>query len=482
MGEWTVAGRPWLRQLAARMAAAGGSESIFSLVEQDDPGAAAAKPGCMQQVQECLAEVATGRCERVDLRRCLSGVLEMLTMMSDFDAFKAMMLEHKEEREGFGADMPAEAQSAGITEAASAGADETFSVGSDDDVNLEEVSPQSAGITEAVADGSTSLEQMKHKLEEYIASEAFVALRREFCSAHCDYFEDDGEEKLEYTEAHWEYESSVNDAMERHFSRTGMEFDMLEFTTMVAAHPETMDPGLLEVMSTMSEFEAFKAMVLEFKQGRGMRPSDRLGAGPDAAISATERERRLQDAKDVRAGIHQHIVLAAVQRQGPSGPGRRPGAPRPAEPGPEQFAAWFKEEDLRGLRQAVRGLQSLLPDRRAEASLPPSPQALDALDVVEYVGESAVERLRAAAEYLYRIAQERKCHVRAVQDEWLTEPSARQAAAATCAGQASTGPQQGPQADHQEEALDLSVELAVDAGRRGSLLVWQIRLNVSPVY
>ncbi|KAK3255323.1 hypothetical protein CYMTET_35489, partial [Cymbomonas tetramitiformis] len=157
-------------------------------------------------------------------------------------------------------------------------------------------------------------------------------------------------------------------------------------------------------------------------------------------------------------------------------------APRPAEPGPEQFAAWFKEEDLRGLRQAVRGLQSLLPDRRAEASLPPSPQALDALDVVEYVGESAVERLRAAAEYLYRIAQERKCHVRAVQDEWLTEPSARQAAAATCAGQASTGPQQGPQADHQEEALDLSVELAVDAGRRGSLLVWQIRLNVSPVY
>lgn len=113
------------------------------------------------------------------------------------------------------------------------------------------------------------------ELELIMMDEEFNKRVGEFTEKHCSLFEDNDENKLEYTSVFSEYTSMIEEYIEEKLGAAIQSFDMAAFCARLAASPEDL-PDALDTLSALADFEAFKAMMLSCKVGSSIEKGDSL--------------------------------------------------------------------------------------------------------------------------------------------------------------------------------------------------------------
>lgn len=106
-------------------------------------------------------------------------------------------------------------------------------------------------------------------LEDLLISPEFEEVQSNFGRAHCNVFEESGENKLVYTQIFEEYSNLLEDAISTHLSAAVEGFDMMEFVGMLNARKDELNGEVFDMMLTLTEFDSFKELMLSYKQNAG---------------------------------------------------------------------------------------------------------------------------------------------------------------------------------------------------------------------
>lgn len=109
-------------------------------------------------------------------------------------------------------------------------------------------------------------DQMIGVLEDYIIDPSFGSLQNDFFKAHMDVFVDMEENKLEYTPIHQKYVDLLEASFATRLTRDVPHFDMTEFLTMIEDRKEEIPGDIMDLLSSLDDFEMFKSMILAFKR------------------------------------------------------------------------------------------------------------------------------------------------------------------------------------------------------------------------
>lgn len=102
-------------------------------------------------------------------------------------------------------------------------------------------------------------------LEETIMDPMFADLQQDFCSAHCQVFENTEENKLEYTGLFNEYTELIEGHIEMHLHERIEDFDMSEFLMMCEERKDEVVGDVFDILLSCSDFEEFKSLMLSHR-------------------------------------------------------------------------------------------------------------------------------------------------------------------------------------------------------------------------
>jgi ADP-ribosylation factor 2-binding protein len=114
-------------------------------------------------------------------------------------------------------------------------------------------------------------------IEDIMIDETFQNLQQRFLEQHYTVFEDVEENKLAYTDIHQQYVQTVEKFLEAELVQRMPSFNMAEFQKQLVARKKHLDGEVFEVLLTITDFLAFKELVLDYKkekEGRGFDLGD----------------------------------------------------------------------------------------------------------------------------------------------------------------------------------------------------------------
>eukprot|EP00906_Rhabdomonas_costata_P031777 RCo044845 len=127
-----------------------------------------------------------------------------------------------------------------------------------------------ASLAELRLDDPDSIEGVAHRrfdwsiaeLEALVHSDAFAGRQRQFLLEHCGEFDDGEENKLIYTEIFGKYLLEIETYIIAHLKSKVPSFDLEEFMEILEERHLEVSSDVLDVLASMSDFEAFKALIL----------------------------------------------------------------------------------------------------------------------------------------------------------------------------------------------------------------------------
>ncbi|KAJ3035479.1 ADP-ribosylation factor-like protein 2-binding protein [Rhizophlyctis rosea] len=112
---------------------------------------------------------------------------------------------------------------------------------------------------------------------------SFTTLQTDFFSATYHHFTPDEENKLVYTDVFHQYVTLVEAFIEKRLRSRLPWFDMQEWVGMLKSRPDTTDGDVFEILTTLGDFNAFKEMILAYreeKEGTALDLSSLLSVTP----------------------------------------------------------------------------------------------------------------------------------------------------------------------------------------------------------
>ncbi|XP_052062978.1 ADP-ribosylation factor-like protein 2-binding protein isoform X2 [Mytilus californianus] len=123
------------------------------------------------------------------------------------------------------------------------------------------------------SDVDTKFDETIGHIEDIIMEDEFQTLQNNFLEKYYHEFEDSEENKFVYTDIHREYIELIEKYLEDELSKRIPEFSMAEFTRQIMERRNELDGEIFEMLSTFSDFMAFKEMFLDYradKEGRSV--------------------------------------------------------------------------------------------------------------------------------------------------------------------------------------------------------------------
>eukprot|EP00899_Mesostigma_viride_P017285 jgi/Mesvir1/25558/Mv01795-RA.1 len=132
-------------------------------------------------------------------------------------------------------------------------------------------------------------------LEEIIMDPSFDQPQVELCRRHCHQFDEAEENKLVYMEIFKEYTFLVESAIEHRLTQKVPGFSMNEFLGMLKAK-EHLEGDVFDLLLTLSDFAAFKELMLSHKHAMAAEKQAAAGQSDDGGIlSIVARKMRHED-------------------------------------------------------------------------------------------------------------------------------------------------------------------------------------------
>lgn len=120
-------------------------------------------------------------------------------------------------------------------------------------------------------------------IEDIIMDDAFQALQSNFMEQNYEEFEDAEENKFIYTDIHQNYIQSLEHFMEQELASRIPGFSMESFLSHLSRQRKDLEGEIFEMLLTFTDFEAFKEMMVDYrneKEGRGIDLSDGICVTP----------------------------------------------------------------------------------------------------------------------------------------------------------------------------------------------------------
>eukprot|EP00735_Rhodelphis_limneticus_P013131 TRINITY_DN6655_c0_g1::TRINITY_DN6655_c0_g1_i1::g.20285::m.20285 TRINITY_DN6655_c0_g1::TRINITY_DN6655_c0_g1_i1::g.20285 ORF type:complete len:209 (-),score=43.90,sp/Q5ZKW5/AR2BP_CHICK/44.96/5e-32,ARL2_Bind_BART/PF11527.3/5.4e-27 TRINITY_DN6655_c0_g1_i1:540-1166(-) len=111
------------------------------------------------------------------------------------------------------------------------------------------------------------------KLEDILMDDAFVRTQNQFLAKHCGVFEDNEENKLEYTSLFEEYNQLVEQYLERRLTEEIPNFSMDKLARLLETRTkEELEGDVFDLLLTISDFISFRELMIDYKKGRNIAP------------------------------------------------------------------------------------------------------------------------------------------------------------------------------------------------------------------
>ncbi|KAJ3005010.1 ADP-ribosylation factor-like protein 2-binding protein [Thoreauomyces humboldtii] len=112
----------------------------------------------------------------------------------------------------------------------------------------------------------TKFDAVVGELEDMLMDPYFVELHDSYLAEHCEVFTDDEENKLVYTPIFQDYVKLIEQFIEKRLRARLPWFSMASFLGMIKSRQESLDGDVFDVLSSLADFDAFKELMLGFKQ------------------------------------------------------------------------------------------------------------------------------------------------------------------------------------------------------------------------
>ncbi|XP_014278211.1 ADP-ribosylation factor-like protein 2-binding protein [Halyomorpha halys] len=111
-------------------------------------------------------------------------------------------------------------------------------------------------------------------IEDILIDEEFLELQKCILEKHCEEFDETEENKLCYTSVFEEYVSIMESYIEQRLKKEIIGFDLEEFYEELHKRRDSLDGEVFEVLYTLSDFIAFKEMILCYKNAKDGKTAD----------------------------------------------------------------------------------------------------------------------------------------------------------------------------------------------------------------
>jgi len=149
--------------------------------------------------------------------------------------------------------------------------------------------PEDEVLFEDVQDDTRQFDEAVGALEEMLIDPSFTSFHTSFLDTHCGVFDASDENKLEYTTIHSSYVRGMEELISRYLKQCfGEEFTMDALLGEVEKRgEEELSEDVFDVLATMADFEAFKALILDHKQKINKQEQSTTG-GVDASSMSVQ--------------------------------------------------------------------------------------------------------------------------------------------------------------------------------------------------
>jgi len=101
--------------------------------------------------------------------------------------------------------------------------------------------------------------------EEVLISPEFTKLQNSFCSRHCQIFQENDENKLEYTTIFDQYTESIEGFLENQVRKVVPDFQIDRFASLCSKRQNEMTGDVFDTLLSCGDFEEFKFIMLSYK-------------------------------------------------------------------------------------------------------------------------------------------------------------------------------------------------------------------------
>ncbi|KAJ3153239.1 ADP-ribosylation factor-like protein 2-binding protein [Geranomyces variabilis] len=112
----------------------------------------------------------------------------------------------------------------------------------------------------------TKFDAVVGELEDVLMDPYFVDLHDTYLADHCAQFSDDEENKLVYTEIFQEYVKLIEKYIDQRLKARLEWFSMSTFLQMIKTRKDSLEGDVFDVLSSLADFDAFKELMLSYKQ------------------------------------------------------------------------------------------------------------------------------------------------------------------------------------------------------------------------
>lgn len=104
------------------------------------------------------------------------------------------------------------------------------------------------------------------QLQEIVIEDAFDQMQSEFMEKYYKQFEDKSENKLVYTDIFKKYTQVTEGYLESNLKKRLPQYKIEEFYKMLKSRKHKIDDQLLDTLLSLTDFQQFKEMMLEYKR------------------------------------------------------------------------------------------------------------------------------------------------------------------------------------------------------------------------
>lgn len=107
-------------------------------------------------------------------------------------------------------------------------------------------------------------------LEELLFNEEFMDEQSSFFEKNCEVFEDQAENKLEYTEIFNQYKITTENVIERSLRSRISGFTMRKFEKLLSTRSDQLSGEVFDLLLSLADFSEFKETMISYKnKGKG---------------------------------------------------------------------------------------------------------------------------------------------------------------------------------------------------------------------
>ncbi|XP_018576501.1 ADP-ribosylation factor-like protein 2-binding protein [Anoplophora glabripennis] len=134
------------------------------------------------------------------------------------------------------------------------------------ELGVEESIDEEVNISHACTDEADNyFARIIGRIEEIIVDENFMNLQSKFLEEYWREFDNEEENKLVYTDIFKKYISTIEKHLEEKLLISIKDFNMKHFEQELENKQNELDGEVFEILSTFSDFRAFKNMFLDYK-------------------------------------------------------------------------------------------------------------------------------------------------------------------------------------------------------------------------